>query len=259
MGETQLETILWRREGAVATLTLNRPASRNGVTGQMMDELYRTLSAAAKDEAVRVLVLRGAGGDFCPGADVKAYAGGSGGRTAQSDYHVATLLHETPAVTIAAIQGACAGAGLGWAAACDFRYADEGARFNTAFLNVGLAGDMGGPWSLPRIVGAAKARELYMLAEKFDAAEAARIGLVSRVWPAETFEAELAAVVARLAGAAPLALRTLKQNFVAAETMGFSDFVSFEAKRHAALFQSHDTQEAFKAFAEKRKPVFEGR
>lgn len=259
MGETQLETILWRREGAIATLTLNRPGSRNGITGQMMDELYRTLSAAAKEESLRVLVLRGAGRDFCPGADVKAYAGGSGGRTAQADYHVATLLHEMPAVTLAAIQGACAGAGLGWAAACDFRYADESARFNTAFLNVGLAGDMGGPWSLPRIVGAAKARELYMLAEKFDAAEAARIGLVTRAWPAEAFEAELAAVVERLAGAAPLALRTLKQNFVAAETMGFSDFVTFEAQRHAALFASRDTQEAFKAFAEKRKPVFEGR
>lgn len=259
MDEQRLETILWRREGPVATLTLNRPEARNGITGRMMGELYRTLSEAAKDETLRVLVLRGAGRDFCPGADVKAYAGGSGGSTAQAEYNVAVLLHEMPAVTVAAIKGACAGAGLGWAAACDFRYADESARFNTAFLNVGLAGDMGGPWSLPRIVGAAKARELYMLAEKFDAAEAARIGLVARAWPAEAFEAELAAVVERLAGAAPLALRTLKQNFVAAETMGFGAFVGFEAQRHAALFGSRDTQEAFKAFVEKRKPVFEGR
>ncbi len=86
-----------------------------------------------------------------------------------------------PAVTIAAISGACAGAGFGWACACDLRVASQTARFNTAFLDVGVAGDMGGPWTLPRIVGAAKARELYFLPGKFDAAEALRIGLVSRV------------------------------------------------------------------------------
>jgi 2-(1,2-epoxy-1,2-dihydrophenyl)acetyl-CoA isomerase len=163
-------------------------------------------------------------------------------------FNVAVLLHEMPAVTIAAIKGACAGAGLGWAAACDFRYADESARFNTAFLNVGLAGDMGGPWTLSRILGGAKARELYMLAEKFDAAEALRIGLITRQFAAGTFEADLAALVERLKDAAPLA-----------EQMGFSEFVAFEAQRHSALFASRDTQEAFAAFVEKRKPVFEGR
>jgi 2-(1,2-epoxy-1,2-dihydrophenyl)acetyl-CoA isomerase len=259
MDAERFETILWARDGASATLTLNRPESRNGVTAVMMDELYRVLCAAAKDESLKVLVLRGAGRDFCPGADVKAYAGGSGGRTAMEAFNVAVLLHEMPAVTIAAIKGACAGAGLGWAAACDFRYADESARFNTAFLNVGLAGDMGGPWTLSRILGGAKARELYMLAEKFDAAEALRIGLITRQFAAGTFEADLAALVERLKDAAPLALRTLKANFIAAEQMGFSEFVAFEAQRHSALFASRDTQEAFAAFVEKRKPVFEGR
>jgi 2-(1,2-epoxy-1,2-dihydrophenyl)acetyl-CoA isomerase len=118
---------------------------------------------------------------------------------------------------------------------------------------------MGCPWTLPRLVGAAKARELYFLPGKFDAAEALRIGLVSRVSPAEAFEADLKALTDRLAAAAPLALATMKSNFVAAEKMGFSDFIALEAERHIRLFQTEDTTEAFKAFVEKRRPVFHGR
>ena len=102
-----------------------------------------------------------------------------------------------PAVTIAAINGACAGAGFGWACACDFRFATASARFNTAFLEVGIAGDMGGPWTLARIVGPAVARELYMLPTKIDAAEALRIGLVSRVFDDDVFLDEVAAIVGR--------------------------------------------------------------
>jgi 2-(1,2-epoxy-1,2-dihydrophenyl)acetyl-CoA isomerase len=162
-------------------------------------------------------------------------------------------------VTIAAIAGACAGAGFGWACACDLRVASETAKFNSAFLDVGVAGDMGCPWTLPRLVGAAKARELYFLPGKFDAAEALRIGLVSRVSPADAFEADLKALTDRLAAAAPLALTTMKSNFVAAEKMGFSDFIALEAERHVRLFQTEDTTEAFKAFVEKRRPVFHGR
>ena len=103
-------------------------------------------------------------------------------------------------------RGACAGAGFGWATACDLRICDETARFNTAFLDVGMSGDMGGSWFLPRIVGAAKARELYLLPGKFDAAEAARIGLVNRVAPEAAFEDELAALTGRLANASPYRL-----------------------------------------------------
>ncbi len=164
-----------------------------------------------------------------------------------------------PAVTIAAINGACAGAGFGWACACDLRIASETARFNTAFLSVGVAGDMGGPWTLPRLVGAAKARELYFLPGKFDAAEALRIGLVSRVSDTAAFEGDLEALTARLAAAAPLALTTMKANFLAAEKMSFADYIVLESEKHMRLFQSDDTTEAFRAFVEKRTPVFHGR
>lgn len=259
------ETILVQRDGAIATVRLNRPDKRNSIGGPMMAELHAALSGLAADRDVRVLVLRGEGADFCPGADVKHYGSAEAapsGRPAWSgvqEYDVAVLLHEMSAVTIAAINGACAGAGFGWACACDLRVASETARFNTAFLDVGVGGDMGGPWTLPRIVGAAKARELYFLPGKFDAAEALRIGLVSRVSAADAFEADLRALTDRLGRAAPLALATMKANFVAAEKMGFSDYIALESEKHVRLFQSEDTTEAFKAFVEKRPPVFRGR
>jgi 2-(1,2-epoxy-1,2-dihydrophenyl)acetyl-CoA isomerase len=252
------ETLLWERDGPVATLTLNRPEQRNGITPTMMDELYACLHAAASDETIRALVLAGAGADFCPGADVKHYAA-ERRATDPKTFEVAVLLHEMPAVTIAAIRGACAGAGLGWAAACDLRYASSTAKFNTAFLGVGLSGDMGGPWSLPRIVGAGKARELYFLPGKFDAAEAGRIGLVNRVFEDAAFDEGLAGILARLVDSAPLALAAMKGNFVAAETMSLSEFIPFETRRHSATGQTEDSREAFRAFVEKRRPQFAGK
>ena len=121
------------------------------------------------------------------------------------------MLHELPQVTIAAINGACAGAGFGWAAACDLRYAAVSANFNSAFLGVGISGDMALPWFLPRIVGASRARELMFLHRKFNAAEAERIGFVSQTIPDEDFRDAVAAVTRRLAKSAPLALRAVNR------------------------------------------------
>ncbi|MGH6958662.1 MAG: enoyl-CoA hydratase-related protein [Caulobacteraceae bacterium] len=253
------ETILYEKAGHTATLSLNRPEARNGITPRMLEELFGAVQDAAADKSLRVLVLRGAGRDFCPGADVKAYASGDAGPSRPETFNVSVILHECALVTVAAIKGACAGAGLGWAAACDLRLCDDTARFNSAFLDVGLSGDMGGSWLLPRIVGAAKARELYFLPGKFDAAEAARIGLVNRVVPEVMFEAELAALAERLANSSPLALKGMKANFVEAERMGLSDFIAAETARHVACGRSEDSREAFRAFVEKRRPVFRGR
>ena len=253
------ETLIYDRAPPVATITLNRPEARNGITAQMLSELFRAAQAAAADPQLRVLVLRGAGRDFCPGADLKAYVAGGQPASDPAAFHVSAILHEAPMVTIAAIKGACAGAGLAWAAACDLRLCDESARFNVAFLDVGVSGDMGGTWFLPRILGAAKARELYFLPGKFDAHEAARIGLVNRVVPEDAFEAELAALVERLANSSPLALKGMKANFVDSERLGLSDFIAAETKRHSASGASEDSREAFRAFVEKRKPVFQGR
>jgi 2-(1,2-epoxy-1,2-dihydrophenyl)acetyl-CoA isomerase len=169
---------------------------------------------------------------------------------------VTTLLHEIRAVTVAAINGACAGAGLGWALACDLRVMSAGARLNTAFLDVAVAGDMAIPWSLPRIVGAARARDLSFLPRRIDAAEALQIGLVARVFPDESFRADTEEVLTTLLEKSPTALLGLKRNYVAAERMSFADFVDYEAERHLKIAASEDTAEAFRAFVEKRKPVF---
>ena len=257
----QFETILYEKSGHVATLTMNRPDRLNGMTTKMLREAHEALRAAAEDRELKVLILTGAGKSFCPGADLQLTAAGADADEGSNtdNFRVPLLLHTMPAVTIAAINGACAGAGLGWALACDLRYATPSARFNTAFLDVGVAGDMGGPWSLPRIVGAAKARELYFMPDKFDAAEAARIGLVSKVFPDETFSNEVGAVVSRISEAAPIALRTMKAHFVDAERMDFAAYIELETAHHLPMFNTHDTREAFSAKVEKRKPRFIGR
>src|SRR5579863_1601859 len=248
------ETLLVEAAPPVATITLNRPEARNAITARMLDELFAAVRELAADERLRVLVLRGAGRDFCPGADLKAYVAGGQPASDPNAFQVSTLLHEAPMVSIAAIKGACAGAGLGWARACDLRICDDTARFNVAFLDVGVSGDMGGSWFLPRILGAAKARELYFLPGKFDAAEAARIGLVNRLVPELEFEAELSALIERLANAAPVALKGMKANFLDTERLGLADFIAAETARHGACGRSEDSHEAFRAFVEKRRP-----
>ena len=256
------KAILVEIDGAIAIVTMNRPERRNSMLVSMVIEMAGILGKLAKNDAIRVLILRGAGHDFCPGADLGVTASGepTGTRAmVPEDYLTPVLLHEMPAITIAAIEGACAGAGLGWALGCDLRFASPSARFNTAFLDVGVAGDMGGPWSLSRIVGPAKARELYFLPGKFDAAEAHRIGLVSRVFSDATIQGDVRAIAERLAASAPLALKAMKAHFVAAESMSFREFVLKEAEKHMALFRTQDTMEAFRAKVEKRLPKFEGR
>jgi 2-(1,2-epoxy-1,2-dihydrophenyl)acetyl-CoA isomerase len=260
VSSTQFETIIYEKSGPVARLTMNRPDRLNGMTNRMLVETRRALAFAAEDRELRILVLTGAGKGFCPGADIGNVASAVPDEPLTvDDFRVPVLLHNMPAVTIAAVNGACAGAGLGWALACDFRFAAESARFNVAFLEVGVAGDMGGPWTLSRIVGPARARELYFFPGKFDAAEALRIGMVSRVFPDDRFRAEVDAIVSRLADSAPIALRTLKANFVDAERMDLAGYVALESERHIAMFRTEDTREAFAAKAAKRKPQFKGR
>lgn len=257
---TDFATIAYESAGGVGTLRFDRPEQLNGITNRMMLELHEALSAIALDYDTRVLVLTGAGRAFCPGADLRHYASGEPDVPLRSEhFQLTALLHELPQVTIAAINGACAGAGLGWAAACDLRYAAESARFNSAFLGVGISGDMAGPWTLPRILGAARARELFFLPGKFDAAEAERIGLVSRVFADDVFAKEIAAIAARIAASAPLALRAMKQNFLAAENLSLRDYIALETERHQRTGQSEDSRAAFRAYVEKRVPEFKGR
>lgn len=257
---SEYETIRYETDGPILTVTFNRPDAMNGITNTMMRELHEAMVAASKDEETSVLVLTGEGRAFCAGADLNYYASEGPKEPNYREYFNTTaLLHEMPKVTIAAINGACAGAAFGWACACDLRYAAEGAAFNTAFLDVGLSGDMAGPWSLPRIVGAAKARELYFLPGKFRADEAERIGLVSRVFPKDDFRSEIEAITSRLASAPPVALRSMKKNFLTGESSPLREYISVETERHAQSGGTEDATEARSAFLEKREGVYRGR
>src|SRR5580765_8151085 len=147
-------------DDGVATITLDRPEQRNGMTGEMVAETYAALHDLRARTDVRVVVLTGAGDRFfCPGADLDHSKRTADEPSPMPDprvMQIPVILHEMPQVTLAAINGSCAGAGFGWAAACDLRVAVAHAKFATAFLDVGVAGDMGLPWTLTRILGAAK-------------------------------------------------------------------------------------------------------
>jgi len=247
--------------GAVATVSIDRPAARNSLTRQTGLELHHAIRRVADNREIRVCVLRGTGRDFCCGADLKAPEPEAGARPppAFDTYQVTVLLHEMPAVSIAAIRGGCAGAGFGWACACDLRVGDETTVINTAFLDVGVAGDMGVPWTLPRIVGSGRARDLSLFPRKMPADEALDIGLLNRLWPKERFEDELATLLARLAQYAPQALTLLKANYLEAERLDLRSFIAIEAERHVRLLGSEDRLEAFRAWIAKRPAKFTGR
>ncbi|MFU8815982.1 MAG: enoyl-CoA hydratase/isomerase family protein [Pseudomonadales bacterium] len=247
------QTLRYTAADGIGRLTLNRPDRLNAMTNRMVVEVHDCLAEVAARDDVRVLILSGEGRGFCPGADLKHFSGGEAEIvTEPRHFQVPLYLHRMPQITIAAINGACAGAGFGWACACDLRFAAESANFNTAFLNVASAGDMAGPWTLPRLLGAAKARELYFLPDKFRAADALAMGLVSRVFADDVFRTEITAIATRLAAASPHALAGMKQNFLAAEANNLERYIDIETARHMEIMAHGDAKAAFRAFVEKR-------
>jgi 2-(1,2-epoxy-1,2-dihydrophenyl)acetyl-CoA isomerase len=242
-------TIELERSGAIATLAFNRPDRMNGIINEMMRELYEALRSIEADTAIRALILTGRGRAFCPGADVTHYADGKTDEKLLPEYFdVTRLFHELPCVTIAAINGACAGAGLGWAAACDLRYAADEAKFNSAFLGVGISGDMALPWFLTRIVGATRARELCFFPRKFTTAEAKGWGFILDSFPADRLMAEVQSRAEAIAAHAAPALKGMKQNFLSAETMNLKDYIAIETARHNATGASPESKAAFRNF-----------
>ncbi len=218
----QWETLLVNVDGSLASVVMNRPDRKNAANTAMISDLHECLSMIAKRDDVHVVVLTGSGHFFCPGGDTEAIAAGDIGFE-QVDgrpspiYDVALVLHEMPQLTIAMINGACAGAGLGFACACDVRVAVTSANFSTAFLRHGLPGSMCLPWSLPRTVGAGSARFLSFVPERFTASDALRLGLVSAVYRPEEYESRVDALRRRLRDAEPSAVRSLKASYRAAE------------------------------------------
>lgn len=271
----QASTVLVERDGRVGVVTLNQPDKLNALGEQMRRALVESLREFAADPEVRCVVLTGAGERaFSAGGDVSemtapdsGLAGGAEGKepveaaiaALQRGHEASWLLHTMPKPTLAAINGAVAGMSLSLAAACDLRIAAEHAVFTSAFARIGFSGDYGGSFFLTQILGTAKARELYFLSDRIDAAEALRIGLVNRVVPKKRFREEARALAQRLADGPPLAYRYMKRNLNLALQMHARELLDLEAEAMIRTGTTQDFREGAQAFLDKRTPRFRGR
>jgi len=268
---SEYETIRYAREGAVATLTLARPAKRNAQNPLMWRELARLGTDLLSDDSLRCLVVAGEGPVFSAGIDI---AEGMTGLLADWAGRPATERDRTEAVaaagtfgwipqlgcaSVAAVRGHAYGAGLQLALACDFRIFAEGTQVGLPETRFGLMPDMGATVRLPRIVGEARARELILLGEVIDAAEAQRIGLANRVVPGEDLDAAAAELAARLAAQPPLAVRGARQAIDAAWHGGAEESFRVAIEAQLRCLESQDFREALQAMAEGRAPHWQGR
>ena len=259
------ETIKYEVAEQILTITLNRPDKLNAFNAVMQKELIDAFDQADKDDDVRTIIVTGAGRGFCAGGDVKTMPA----RAAQGFeerveglrrmHQLPLLLRTMPKVVIAMVNGPAVGAGLGLAMACDLRIAGHSARFGTGFAGVGYSGDFGGSWTLTRLVGTAKARELYFLGDIIDAETAHALRLVSRVVEDDGLREMTVALARRIADGPRIAYRYMKRNLFAAETEPLAAVLEMEAAHQARTAMTEDHLEAARAFAEKRRPVFKGR
>ncbi len=269
--DTGTDELLATLDEGVALLTLNRPESRNALSDTLSPALRRMFSRLRDLPEARCVVLTGAGTAFCAGGDVKAMGGRSEPRAERPTTRegvVADLterqraltgaLYALPQPTIAALPGPAAGAGLSIALACDLRLAAESAFVTTGFANVGLAGDYGASFFLPRLVGQAKARELFFTADRVDAQTCLELGIFNRVVPAEKLMDETMELARRLAAGPSLAYRLMKANLDRALREDLDTCLAYEAEGTVASASTDDHREAVRAFVEKRPPKFGG-
>ena len=259
--------LLFELRGSVAVLTMNRPERLNALSRRMIDDAIAALERCADDAAVGCIVLTGAGRGFCAGGDVTAMGDAStiADWTLEQKvdrqraiHRFAGLLHASAKPTVAAINGACAGAGFGLALACDLRLAADTARFTTAFAKVGFSGDFGITWPLVRIVGEAKAKELLFLSDLLDASQALELGLVNRIAPAADLLPAALETAARLARGPRTAYRYMKQNIDAAAVETYQQLLDREAFTQCRTGGTADHREGVAAFVAKREPRFTG-
>jgi len=256
-------TLMLERTGAVATLTLNRPGARNALDMTMRQEVLAALDEVEADAGSRVLVLTGAGEHFCAGGDVKSMR--ERRQTAAEGRHRVQLLNKMvlrlvdfPRPTIAMVDGYAVGAGTNLALCCDLVVASDRAKFGELFNKIGLAPDGGGTWLLPRLVGLARAKELIFTGDVFDAAEAARLGLVNRVVLAAELRAVTRALAEKIAAGPPAVQRMAKHMVNRAATTDLAAALDLEAYSQGLAIAGDDHQEGLAAFFEKRAPKFTG-
>jgi 2-(1,2-epoxy-1,2-dihydrophenyl)acetyl-CoA isomerase len=250
---------------------MNRPEARHALTLPMLTAMQQQLIEAEFNPAVRCVVLTGSGQAFCAGGDVKSmaasYAAGGAQQTIDEAIHLqrhnqretAGRLFKMPKPTVAVLPGAAAGAGLSLALSCDLRIMSNSAFMTTAFAKVGFAGDYGGSYFLTQLVGAAKARELYLLSDRVNAEEALRLGLTNWKVEPDALTGKTAEITQRLASGPPVAYRYMKENLNRAMGGEVDECLDMEVTHHVHCAQTSDHQEAARAFVEKRTPVFQGR
>ncbi|WP_420448518.1 enoyl-CoA hydratase/isomerase family protein [Candidatus Palauibacter sp.] len=247
----------------VGTLTLNRPDKLNAFIGEMRSEIAEGIEALAADDAVRAVIITGTGRAFCAGADVKylthlieSQAIDEATALVEAGRRVAATIRGMPKPVIAAINGPAAGGGANLALACDLRLASETASIGQTFNRIGLHPDWGGTYAVPRLVGPARAAELFFFAEMVPAAECERIGLVNRVVPADELMPLAREWALKLAAKPALPLRLAKDAVQRSLSSSFEEMLDYETAAQKACFESADALEGVRAFVEKRPPSF---
>jgi 2-(1,2-epoxy-1,2-dihydrophenyl)acetyl-CoA isomerase len=259
------ESVLVEVTGPVATITINRPAARNALTAETKVALLDALRDASASEVVRAVVLTGAGQAFCSGQDLREHAellaaGAAPLDTVRLHYNpIVETIAGMPKPVVAALPGVAAGAGASLAFACDFRIAAERASLLLAFARVGLGADTGASWTLPRLIGSARAAEMLMLAEPVDSATALSLGLLTSVVPDDELPAAAAAFARKLAEGPTLAYAAIKESLRYAGSHGLTESLAKEAELQVRLGGSTDHQAATTAFVNKQAPVYQGR
>ena len=269
------QAIIVDREDGVVTVTMNRPHRKNAADATMWSELRTVFREVADNPDDRVMVLTGADGDFCSGADVggmskeEAEAAAAAGDDQGTKPHqlaamrsitdTAMALHRIPQPTIAKVRGVAVGAGLNMALLCDMVVGDDTSRYSEIFARRGLSIDFGGSFVLPRRVGMHKAKELALLADIIDAKEAEAIGLVNRIVPAGDLDAFVDDWATRLAAGPPIALSMTKRLLGNSMNVTLEQALDDEGQSQTINFTTSDTVEAMTAFVEKREPRFQGR
>jgi enoyl-CoA hydratase/carnithine racemase len=261
MPNESLETLEIHREDGVVTVTLNRPEKKNAANSVMWAELLATFRDISRRSDDRVVVLTGAGGAFCAGADL--WGGGAEEEHRLSAMRnitdVALALHRLPQPTIAKVRGVAVGAGMNMALGCDLVVCSTDARFSEIFAKRGLSIDFGGSWLLVRRIGLHRAKELTLFGDIIGAEEADRIGLVNRVVPDAELDAFVDDWARRLAAGPPIAVAQSKRMLDNAMQMTFEQALDDEGSAQTVNFSTKDTAEAIKAFMDKRDPIFQGR
>jgi 2-(1,2-epoxy-1,2-dihydrophenyl)acetyl-CoA isomerase len=255
------DTIHHSDERGVRTVTIDRPESKNAITVPMRGVLADLMRESHADPDVRAIVITGAGGTFCSGADVKGMEQLKDPESARARVetiqNVARSIATGPTPVVAAVEGIAFGAGLGIALACDHIVAATDARLSAAFVNVGLFADIGVLFTLPQRVGPARARTMMLLAQMVHADEALRIGLVDQLSESGTALERATEVAMKLAAGPPLAIAAVKRAFTGLPT-SLAESLETETAMQAPLLGSEDFLEAIAAFAEKRAPTFSG-